>query len=500
MSRIHDTLTNYTLREALFAEAFSPSPLAEPSFDQHLKEWQQAAPAPAAATETQPAAIEESADGDDEDTDDEAMELRDSAQAREDNDEMAAEEAALALIAAETDKIAVDEAVIVCEPVQEKPTEEVAVEAPAEPTVIEAPAMETPESPQRDARGEQADKMEAPIEPTVSLEAMPVVQADANADAEQVPETAINMVAANATNANDTRKDAEKREAAPVVAKPETDAPADAPRAKSEGVATRSSTSRPRTAHEAHREDRPDDAARNRAAANAVNAPPPAAVEAEMKASAAPTPATATATAANAAATAVELPKTAPAPTGAASETTSRGDAQRAEAAPRSTAARTAAATDEKPPTGDTAAVDRVRFVQRVANAFRAMGDHNSAIRLKLSPPQLGSLRMEIVVQKGVMTARLEAETVETRNLLLDNLPALRERLAQQDIRIETFQVELADRRLGDGADHAAGQSHGDQERRQGHGSRPSRAETAQAVDAPGDRRIIDHSQLNVII
>jgi len=44
------------------------------------------------------------------------------------------------------------------------------------------------------------------------------------------------------------------------------------------------------------------------------------------------------------------------------------------------------------------------------------------------------------------MLARVEAETPAARTLLLDNLGVLRERLAQQDIRIEQFDIDLLDR------------------------------------------------------
>ena len=47
------------------------------------------------------------------------------------------------------------------------------------------------------------------------------------------------------------------------------------------------------------------------------------------------------------------------------------------------------------------------------------------------------------------MTARVELETSTARSLLLDNLPALRERLGQYDIKIERFDVDLTDRSAG---------------------------------------------------
>lgn len=89
--------------------------------------------------------------------------------------------------------------------------------------------------------------------------------------------------------------------------------------------------------------------------------------------------------------------------------------------------------------------VDRVRFVQRIARAFESLGARGGTIRMRLHPPELGSLQLDITVRNGVMTARLETDSAAARNLLLDNLPALRDRLAQQDIKVERFDVDLAD-------------------------------------------------------
>jgi flagellar hook-length control protein FliK len=103
--------------------------------------------------------------------------------------------------------------------------------------------------------------------------------------------------------------------------------------------------------------------------------------------------------------------------------------------------------------------VARAQFVQRVERAFAAMGNRDGSVRLKLSPPELGVLKLEIGVHKGVMRARVEAETPAAQSLLLDNLPDLRDRLAQQNIHIQQFDVDLMDRSLGGMPQNAFGQS-----------------------------------------
>lgn len=87
--------------------------------------------------------------------------------------------------------------------------------------------------------------------------------------------------------------------------------------------------------------------------------------------------------------------------------------------------------------------VDATRLVHRVARAFEAAQQRGGEVRLRLSPPELGSLRLQVSVQDGVMVARLETETAAARATLTDNLPILRERLAEQGIRIERFEIDL---------------------------------------------------------
>jgi flagellar hook-length control protein FliK len=103
---------------------------------------------------------------------------------------------------------------------------------------------------------------------------------------------------------------------------------------------------------------------------------------------------------------------------------------------------------------------------------MRAAQQRDGRVQVRLAPPELGSLRIELSVQNGVMAARLEAETPAARTALLDNLPALRERLAEQNIRVEKFDVDVRSDSRGSGGNnepHDRPTDHGDsgsQERR----------------------------------
>jgi flagellar hook-length control protein FliK len=105
--------------------------------------------------------------------------------------------------------------------------------------------------------------------------------------------------------------------------------------------------------------------------------------------------------------------------------------------------------------TGDSP-IDAQRILTRVARAFVLAQDGGGGeLRLRLSPAELGSLRLEIRVQEGVLTARVETETPAARSVLIENLPALRERLAEQGVRIERFDVDLMQHSPGGTPDHS---------------------------------------------
>ncbi|MBL9162590.1 MAG: flagellar hook-length control protein FliK [Planctomycetaceae bacterium] len=128
--------------------------------------------------------------------------------------------------------------------------------------------------------------------------------------------------------------------------------------------------------------------------------------------------------------------------------------------------------------------VDRARFVQRVEGAMKAAQQRDGKIQVRLSPPDLGSIKIELAVQNGVLSAKLEAETPAARNLLLDSLPALRERLAQQDIRVDKFDVDV--RR--EGSSNGNGQP--DERAANQSGERQPGRNRPAAVRAPGNATV----------
>jgi flagellar hook-length control protein FliK len=146
-------------------------------------------------------------------------------------------------------------------------------------------------------------------------------------------------------------------------------------------------------------------------------------------------------------------------------------------------------------------AADRARFVQRVAQAFESAADRAGQVRLRLHPPELGSLRLDLTVRNGLMNARLETETESARNMLLQELPALKERLAEHQIKVESFDIQWQGQAQGGLSQHP-----GDQTRWQtplaGHApGTPGGARNGAAPEAAAaPRRISPGTSFDVVI
>lgn len=88
---------------------------------------------------------------------------------------------------------------------------------------------------------------------------------------------------------------------------------------------------------------------------------------------------------------------------------------------------------------------ERVRLVQRVSRSFARLGPMGGEISIKLHPPQLGALNVQVRMEGRSMTAKLTTESGAARDAIMESLPVLRKRLAEQGFEISSFQVEVAD-------------------------------------------------------
>ncbi|RMF41948.1 MAG: flagellar hook-length control protein FliK [Planctomycetota bacterium] len=120
-------------------------------------------------------------------------------------------------------------------------------------------------------------------------------------------------------------------------------------------------------------------------------------------------------------------------------------------AADGSRSGRTATAESEQPDV--LTRQQQVRLVQRIARSFNRLTPHGGQITLRLHPPQLGALAVRVRIEGRSLEARLTAETSAARDAILENLPALRTRLADQGFEISQFQVDVGN----NGSDAATG-------------------------------------------
>ncbi|TWT39418.1 flagellar hook-length control protein FliK [Blastopirellula retiformator] len=153
---------------------------------------------------------------------------------------------------------------------------------------------------------------------------------------------------------------------------------------------------------------------------------------------------------------------------------------------------------------GDAPKIDsakQIQLIQRVSQAVRTAQTQGGPIKLRLSPPELGSLRVELEVEEGGMKAKLEAENEAVRKVLLDNLPQLRDRLAELNLRVDSFDVSVGQ----DGNPQDAGGAQAEQERsssdqQQSSGQRNSTSGETSSEETTSTPIVSADGQLNVMV
>ena len=92
-------------------------------------------------------------------------------------------------------------------------------------------------------------------------------------------------------------------------------------------------------------------------------------------------------------------------------------------------------------------------------------GRENWQVQIRLSPPELGTLRLDVSVRQGVLNMQVLAETAEAKHLIDSRLGQLREALQQNGIIVDRVEVETRRPAPNDSSQH-----NGDQGSRQGTG------------------------------
>ncbi|MEX2213103.1 MAG: flagellar hook-length control protein FliK [Phycisphaeraceae bacterium] len=159
----------------------------------------------------------------------------------------------------------------------------------------------------------------------------------------------------------------------------------------------------------------------------------------------------------------------APAPSATAPSThTGAAPTAKADAAPGQTAAA------QFSPVPEQNVRDDVNVGRVVRGLQSAVNQRGGSVTLRLTPPELGAVRIELMVKDGVVNARFTAQHESVRNLLMDQMGHLRTALDRQGLTVEKIEVQTNSSSQGsaqqgqqDGANHD-GRSAQQYARRQG--------------------------------
>lgn len=113
--------------------------------------------------------------------------------------------------------------------------------------------------------------------------------------------------------------------------------------------------------------------------------------------------------------------------------------------------------------------------IARISRGLQsAVNQRGGNITLRLDPPELGQVRIEMEVRDGVVTARFTAQSESVRRLLMDQMGQLRGALDRQGLSIEKLDVQTASNQNhswnSSQEDNHDGRSKGQHSQRQSHG------------------------------
>ena len=89
-------------------------------------------------------------------------------------------------------------------------------------------------------------------------------------------------------------------------------------------------------------------------------------------------------------------------------------------------------------------AVDDEQLIQTIVRGAVLMtrNGRSSAV-INLEPPSLGKMHLDIVTERSTVTGRIIVESAEVKDLVQNNIAELREHLAQNGLKVESFDVQV---------------------------------------------------------
>jgi len=101
------------------------------------------------------------------------------------------------------------------------------------------------------------------------------------------------------------------------------------------------------------------------------------------------------------------------------------------------------------------------KLVQRVLRGIEQLANGGGQVRLRLHPPELGALQMSLRMEGGQVFAKLEVENTTARDALMNNVQTLKDRMADQGMKVASFEVSVSTDSAGSGLGSSGSQSDG---------------------------------------
>ncbi len=102
------------------------------------------------------------------------------------------------------------------------------------------------------------------------------------------------------------------------------------------------------------------------------------------------------------------------------------------------------------------------KLLLRVLRGFEQLGNGGGQVRLRLHPPELGTLQLTLRIEGTHVSAQMDVENVSARDALLKNLQVLKDRLAETGLTVDRFDVQVDTNGSSAGSSQENGNSHRD--------------------------------------
>ncbi len=133
--------------------------------------------------------------------------------------------------------------------------------------------------------------------------------------------------------------------------------------------------------------------------------------------------------------------------------------------------------------------VGKVDFSKKLAAYVQQAGDTGKTLKIRLNPPELGTLQIEVGRQSGQITARLEVEMASVKTLILEQMHLLRDALQGQGIKLENIEVEINDQLADQEQEQTSGRQRSSEEQDQA-----DREESGTESETSEDRSFVERS------